>query len=148
MRPRGLAASWKRATNTYWYEPHPPTRMAERQQAIKDQFDKEANMNINYDGHSYIFDLEEIDISQATVIKRKFGLTLLTLESGLREGDPDALRAMYWIMLTQDGQRVNIDNVNFKIVKFANAIQQANEEEIARDDEKAKAEGKTPKETS
>jgi hypothetical protein len=98
-------------------------------------------MNVNYEGKTYAFDLDEIDISQATVLKRKFGLTLLSLEAGLREGDPDALRAMYWIMLTQDGQRVNIDNVNFKIVKFANAIQQASEDEA----EKAE-DGDAPKE--
>lgn len=104
-------------------------------------------MNVNYEGKIYAFDLEDIDIDQATVIKRKFGLTLLSLEAGLREGDPDALRAIYWIMLTQDGQRANIDNVKFKIVKFANAIQQANEDEIVAAEEKAKAEGKeAPKE--
>ena len=101
-------------------------------------------MKIDYDGKQYEFDLDEIDVSQATTIKRKFGLTLLSLESGLREGDPDALRCIYWLMLTQAGERVNIDNVNFKIVKFANAIQQAN----IREAEAAEAEeaGAGPKE--
>lgn len=101
-------------------------------------------MNVNYEGKSYAFELDEIDISQATVIKRKFGLTLLSLEAGLREGDPDALRAIYWIMLTQNGERANIDNVSFKIVKFANAIQKANEDEI---EQAAETEG-APKETA
>lgn len=99
-------------------------------------------MLIKYDDKEYTFELDEIDIAQATLIYRKFQLTLLSLEAGLREGHPDALRAIYWLMLTQDGQRVNIDNLSFKIVKFANAIQQANEAEI----EEAEAKGEAPKE--
>lgn len=82
-------------------------------------------MNINYDDTDYSFDLDEIDVSQATTIKRKYGFSLLTLEAGLREGDPDALRCIYWIMLSQNGVNKNIDNVSFKVVKFSNAIQNA-----------------------
>lgn len=102
-------------------------------------------MKISYEDKEYDFDLDEIDVSQATVIKRKFGLTLLSLESGLREGDPDSLRCLYWLMLTQDGQRVNIDNINFKIVKFANAIQEANLREL--EEAEAKAGEDAPKES-
>jgi hypothetical protein len=104
-------------------------------------------VNINYEGKDYGLDLDDVDISQATTIYRKFNLTLLGLEVGLREGNPDALRAIYWLMLSQDGQRVNIDNVIFKIVKFANALQAANEAETLAAEDKAKAEGLTPKET-
>ncbi len=91
-------------------------------------------MIINYEDHDYAFELDDIDIAQATVIYRKFNLTLLALEAGLREGHPDALRAIYWLMLTQ---HVNIDTVNFKIVKFANAIQNATDVDQAEADPKA-----------
>jgi hypothetical protein len=99
-------------------------------------------VKVIYDGQDYEFSLDEIDVSQATLIYRKYSLTLLGLETGLREGNPDALRAIYWLMLTQAGQKVNIDNVSFKIVKFANAIQAAVESQAEADAEKPD----TPKE--
>jgi hypothetical protein len=82
-------------------------------------------MNISYEDTDYSFDLDEIDVVQATLIKRKFDLNLLTLEQGLRQGDPDALRCIYWLMLSQNGTHVNVDSVSFKIVKFANAVHKA-----------------------
>lgn len=86
-------------------------------------------MKIEYEGETLNFDLEEITVQQATVLKRKLGLTLLSLDQGLLEGDPDALRAVYWLIRTQSGETVDIDTVDFKIVKLANAIQNAVEKE-------------------
>jgi hypothetical protein len=86
-------------------------------------------MKVTYEGETLDFDLEEIDVQQATVLKRRLGLTLLSLDQGLNEGDPDALRAVYWLMMVQSGKKVDIDEVNFKIVKLANAIQDAVEKE-------------------
>lgn len=99
-------------------------------------------MKIDYEGETLEFDLEEITVQQATVLKRKLGLTLLSLDNGLIEGDPDALRAVYWLIRTQSGERVDIDEVDFKIVKLANAIQAAVEKEAADKE----AEGEGPKE--
>jgi hypothetical protein len=99
-------------------------------------------MKIVYDGKTLDFDLEEITVSQATVLKRKLGLTLLALDKGLIEGDPDALRAVYWLIQEQSGNKVDIDLVDFKIVKLANAIQEAVEAEaaLAEEDEAPKGE--------
>jgi hypothetical protein len=41
MRPRGLRAPWRKATPTYWYEPKPPTRAAEKQSALAEQLTEE-----------------------------------------------------------------------------------------------------------
>jgi hypothetical protein len=87
------------------------------------------SMKVDYEGKTYNFELEEITVSQATVLKRRLGLTLLSLDAGLNEGDPDALRAVYWLMLDQSGERVDIDEVDFKIVKLANAVQAAADKE-------------------
>jgi hypothetical protein len=104
-------------------------------------------MIVEYEGEKLTFDLDEIDVQQATVLKRKLGLTLLSLDAGLTEGDPDALRAVYWLMLVQSGHKgVDIDDVNFKIVKLANAIQDAADKENAEKAEGAEdAEGADPK---
>jgi hypothetical protein len=97
-------------------------------------------MLINYDGHEYSFELDDISVSEATVIKRKTGLSLLGIEKGLREADVDALRAIYWLMLKQNGQNVNIDNVDFKVIKFSMALSAANEESAENgEDPKAEA---------
>ena len=98
-------------------------------------------MQVKYEGKDYTFDLDEITVSQATTLKRKLGLTLLGLDQGLREGDPDALRAVFWLMKEQSGERTDIDMVDFKIVKLANAIQDAAdaEEEVSKDGEDNKA---------
>jgi hypothetical protein len=93
-------------------------------------------MIVEYEGEKLTFDLDEIDVQQATVLKRKLGLTLLSLDAGLSEGDPDALRAVFWLMQVQSGKTgVDIDAVNFKIVKLANAIQDAVEKENAAKEE-------------
>lgn len=94
-------------------------------------------MLVHYEGKDYEFDIDDLDIVQATMLQRKYKLNLLSLQRGLLEGEPDALRAVYWLMLMQNGQRVNIDNVQFKIVKFANAIQEAVERENAASDDEA-----------
>lgn len=94
-------------------------------------------MKIAFDGTEYDFDLDEITISQATTIKRKTGLSLLALERGMTEVDPDAMRAIYWLMLVQNGRSVDLDRVDFKPVLFSmalyDAIQAAAKEKDAAD---------------
>lgn len=95
-------------------------------------------MLVKFEDKEYSFDLDELDVSQATTIKNRYHFTLLGLEQGLMTGDPDALRCIYWLMLWQNGERKNIDNVNFKVVKFAAALQEANAAEEARREEDPK----------
>lgn len=98
-------------------------------------------MLVQYEGNDYDFDLEEITVQQAKVIKERCGLTLGGLETGLSEGDADALRALYWLMLQNSGDNItSIDAVNFKIVKFAKALNDAQEKETERITEEARKE--------
>lgn len=99
-------------------------------------------MLINYDGKEYPFELDDITVSQATAIKRRLNLTLLGIEKGLAEVDVDALRAIYWLMLAQNGETRDIDRVDFKPLKYAVAIRNAIEAEEAKKAE----EGEAPKE--
>jgi hypothetical protein len=86
-------------------------------------------MKVEYEGSVYDMDLEEITVRQAKVIKTKCGLSLKGLEDSLQEGDADGLRALFWLMLENSGEHVDIDSVDFKIVKFANAVQAASKAE-------------------
>lgn len=86
-------------------------------------------MNVYFDDQQYVFDLDEIDVSQARYVKRKFGMTLMDLEEGLDRADPECLVALYWLMLAQNGKVVDPDKVNFKLVKFGIALRKASEAE-------------------
>src|ERR1700744_1802562 len=88
-------------------------------------------MKIDYDGAEYTLDMDEIDVVEATYIKVKTGLTLLGLQAGLEQADPDALKALFWLMNKQSGKAIDIERVNFKIVKFVEAIKNAQVDEPA-----------------
>jgi len=90
-------------------------------------------MKICYEGEELDFDLEEITVRQAMQLKMKLGLTLAGLDTGLSTGDPDAMLAVFWLMKSQAaGKPVDIDELDFKVVKLANAIQEAVDAEEAR----------------
>ncbi len=95
-------------------------------------------MKITYEDRVYDFDIEEITTEQVKVLESR-GLTLMTLEKKLPEGDLSALDFLYWLMVTQSGDKISPDDVSYKPVKLAKAIAAAQEEEDAADPEKAAA---------
>jgi hypothetical protein len=99
-------------------------------------------MVINWQGEDFTFAIEEMTVAQAKVIKIHTGFTLRSLSDGINDGDPDALRATYWLMHAQTpGKICNIDNADFKLVEFINVLVEATQAEAA-----AKADnGETPK---
>lgn len=99
-------------------------------------------MKIEFENREYNLELDEITVAQAKVIKVHRGMTLKSLSDGLNELDPDALVSAYWLMKVQSGETgVDIDRVDFKAVRFAEAIATAVTTEAEESD---KAE--TPKE--
>jgi len=87
-------------------------------------------MKVAFEGRDYEFALDEMTVAQAKVIKVHCGMGLKGLSDGINDGDPDALRAVYWLMRVQSGDvGVNIDNVNFVVVKFLDALAQATQAE-------------------
>lgn len=102
-------------------------------------------MKINYEGETLEFDLDQITVREAMFLKMKLGLTLLGLDQGLATGDPEALLAIYWLIRkhSNGGRPVDIDELDFKVVALANAVQEAVEAEAKA---QADAEGDGPKE--
>jgi hypothetical protein len=86
-------------------------------------------MVITWKDEEYNFDIDDLTVAQAKVIKAHCGLTLMGLVEALRVGDPDGLRAAFWLMHAQSGKGCNIDTVDFKIVDFLNAITAASKAE-------------------
>ena len=84
---------------------------------------------INWDGRDWAVDTEEITLAQAFVIKdsTKDGATwpsgrpLQPWLAGVATGDPACLRAMYWVMLAQDGQQCPIASLEFAVMKYHTA---------------------------
>lgn len=100
-------------------------------------------MRIEYEGESLEFDMEQITVRQAMYIQSKVGLTLLGLDQGLVAGDPQALLAIYWLMRTQsEGKHIDIDELDFKVIKLANAVQEAVEAEQKAQEEAVAADPK------
>lgn len=82
-------------------------------------------MIVTFEDRDWSLDLDEIDVPQARIIYRQTGKTLLELQQGLENVDPECMVALYWLMKNQNGVTVDMNKVNFKIVKFGAAVIQA-----------------------
>jgi hypothetical protein len=97
-------------------------------------------MEVVYEDTTYDLDFDEITVSQAKVIKTSCGMTLKALETGLADGDADAMRALFWLMVVNSGEKANIDTIDFKIVKFSKAVVEASEKQRIAAEAKDEAE--------
>jgi hypothetical protein len=106
---------------------------------------KRSMMTVKYDGEDYQFDMEDITVGQARTLKTVFDVTMGNLGEKLGDQDPDAMTAVYWLMMVQNDNPVPIDQIDFKIIKFANALNEAFSESEKAADAKAKAAGRKPR---
>lgn len=88
-------------------------------------------MIIHFEDTDYNFDIEALDLAEARHIKRQTGLSMRGLMDGLADIDPEALVAIYWLMLKQNGQVSDMNKLNFSVLKFAEAVGKAFDEEAA-----------------
>lgn len=82
-------------------------------------------MIVKFENRDWALDIEEIDVAQAMVIKVKTGFNLLQWQAALEQGDVMAAKALYWLMLAQNGVGGDIDLLNFKVLKFIAAVGEA-----------------------
>jgi hypothetical protein len=83
-------------------------------------------MHVTFDGVEYEFEIEAITRSEAAYIKRRTNMTLGGMLKGVADLDPDAVAAMFWLMLKQNGTNRDIDKMDdFPILKFGNALVEA-----------------------
>jgi hypothetical protein len=99
-------------------------------------------MKVTWEDKEYTFDLDEMTVAQAKTIKVHCGLTISQLNDGLwRDMDPDAVRAAYWLMHVQSGKKaLDIDRIDFKVVRFMEALIAGVKEQRAADEANAPAE--------
>jgi hypothetical protein len=75
----------------------------------------------------------------------KTGYALRPWQEAISDADPDALKALYWLMMEQNGIRINYDRLNFNIVKFYGAFADASEAEREAAEAKAKEDAEAAK---
>ena len=86
-------------------------------------------MKVEFEDRVWDLDVDEIDVAQAMVVKVKTGFNLLQWQAALEQGDVMAAKALYWLMLAQNGVNKDLDTVNFKVLKFIAAVGKASEAE-------------------
>lgn len=82
-------------------------------------------MKIEFEGRTWDIDESEIGLQQAVVITGYLGVSLQGWsEACLNPDGPLWLKSMqclYWLMLQQDGQHVPLADVDFAVMRFAEA---------------------------
>jgi hypothetical protein len=85
-------------------------------------------IQLDWDGRTWAVDTENVTIAQAFVIKETTkdeswpaGRGLKRWLLGVDEGEPGCLRALYWLMLAQDGQQVAAAGLEFAAMRYHSA---------------------------
>lgn len=86
-------------------------------------------MIVRFEDQDWQFALDDIDLRDAIYIQNQTGMTLNDVRKGFMESNPQALLAMYWFMMKQNGKTVDMHKVNFKALKFDAALTEAMIEE-------------------
>ncbi len=92
-------------------------------------------MKIEWDDRMWTVDVNELSLTQAVVITGRTGVSLTAWEKAL--ADPDspqwlpAVACFYWLMLQQDGQKIPVGDLDFAVLKYAQAVAVAVEQENA-----------------
>ncbi len=90
-------------------------------------------MKIEWDDRMWTVDVNELSLTQAVVITGRTGVSLTAWEKAL--ADPDSpqwlpsVQCFYWLMLQQDGQKVPVGDLDFPVLKYAQAVAAAVEQE-------------------
>lgn len=80
---------------------------------------------IHYEGRDYTLDVRGVSAAHAIAIGRS-GLRVKDLHTMIAAGNLDALRALFWLMLAQNGEAPKrVEDTDFKPAKFMRALAEA-----------------------
>ncbi len=82
-------------------------------------------MIIDFEGRSWDFDPDLLDVKQATVLYLTYKMTISEWSAGFQAMDQRAYHFAYWLMLQQNGVVKPIADCNPKIVAFMSAYADA-----------------------
>jgi hypothetical protein len=86
-------------------------------------------VKIDFAGRMWDLDTDELTLAQGVVITGRMGGSLADWDAALEDprspGWLTGIQCLYWLMLQQDGQRVAIGDVDFKVLQFSQAVADA-----------------------
>jgi hypothetical protein len=103
-------------------------------------------VQIEFEGESLDLDIEGVSLQHAMFIYNKWNLTVLDCLEGLDRLNPKAMSAYYWLAHEQSGKRIDVNQMNFPVIKFMMAIKDGLKAPAGAEDEVPKDE--SPSETS
>jgi hypothetical protein len=106
-------------------------------------------MIIEWEGRTREVESARVSMKQAFVIKESTkddeypaGRSLAAWQEGLSTVEPGCVRALYWLMLQQEGTECPIVSLEFPVIKFNNAVVTALVAERKADEARAAAEAR------
>lgn len=94
-------------------------------------------MKIEFEGRTWEFDTDAIDVRQATVLYMTYQLNILQYNHGFDVLDQRVYHFVYWLMLQQNGVVKPIADCNFNIIDFMAAVTEARLAQEKADEAKA-----------
>ena len=82
-------------------------------------------MQIEFEGRTWEFDPDDLDVKQATVLYVTYQMTIMQYSQGFDVLDQRAYHFAYWLMLQQNGVVKPIADCNPKIIGFIAAVTEA-----------------------
>lgn len=72
-------------------------------------------LRIKVNDKAYEYDPDKLLVSEAIRLKAVSGLTVMAWHAGLKEGDPEALKALVWLAMTRAGEQVRYGDLDFDL---------------------------------
>lgn len=88
-------------------------------------------MKVEFEGRTWEFDPDDLDVRQATVLHLTHGMTIKAWSDGFADLDYRSYHFAYWLMLQQAGIVRPIADCNPKVIDFIVAYQEGRTAEAA-----------------
>jgi len=73
---------------------------------------------IEWEGKSYRYEPDALDIKAAYVIKAHTGLGIMSWMRSAMDGDPASIQALVWAIKSQNGETCVVNDVNVPVMAF------------------------------
>jgi hypothetical protein len=90
-------------------------------------------MKIEFEGHTWSYDDEDITVAQAEVIEQQTGGSVADWAQSRAGLGAKPYRILYWLMCAQNGDPVQLAEVNFRLLPFVEAFTTALRAEVAQE---------------
>ena len=90
-------------------------------------------MKIDFEGRTWAYDDDGITVQQAEVIEQETGGTVAEWAQSRAGLGSKTYRILYWLMCAQNGDTVQLADVNFRLLPFVSAFTAALRAEAAQE---------------